>query len=208
MENSKSSISLLSENLLSCINSQWQGQWGVGMGPCPLWVPGTSGIYLVGMKCLPLCPSPRLPLKTAWRDAWLRTGGTGLRSEVICLYCLWNTVMLAGVFGKEMMEEHHAGERTCVCVCVCVWVCGCIHKHILQMKRYVSVKVSLFEVKLMNFAHSYSYQAQIGTINRTYGFPFFMRLPRKFTTLCHPQYTYLCILLAKVHSKYGAYIWF
>ena len=48
---------------------------------------------------------------------------------------------------------------------VCVYVC--IHKHILQMKRYGSVKVSLFEVNLMNFAHSYSYQAQIGTVGPT-----------------------------------------
>lgn len=78
----------------------------------------------------------------------------GLRSERMFLYCLWNTMMLAGVW------ERSDGRTPCWIVFVCVYV----YKIILQMRRYDSVKVSLFEVNLMNFAHSYSYQAQIGTI--------------------------------------------
>lgn len=200
MENSKSFISLLSENLLSSINSQWQGQWGVGMGPCPLWVPGTSGICLVGMECLPLRPCPRLPLKTAWRDVWLGTGAMGLRSEIMCLYCLWNTVMLAGVFGKEVMEEHHAGQCTCVCVCVYT------QTHSSDEKIWFSQGFPLWS-KLDEFC-SFLFLPSSDRYSRTYGSPFFMRSPRKFTTLYHPQYTYLCVLLAKVYSKYGAYVWF
>lgn len=77
-----------------------------------------------GDVCLSLYPSPRLLFKSIHRVVWLGTGGSqaqlGLQRERMCLQCLWNIVMLVGVFGER-------SDVTTLCWTVYKYVYMCVH---------------------------------------------------------------------------------